>query len=135
MKITRFEELKIWQQGIKITKQIYDVSAKKELSKDFALRDQIRRAVISISANIVEGFEKNNNNEFIRYLKIAKGSVGEVRNHLHIALTISYITIKEFETINQQLKELGKQIGSFISYLTTNRRAHEFNSRTNPPTR
>ncbi len=135
MKITQFEELKIWQQSIKITKQIYDLSFKKEFSKDFALRDQIRRAAISISANIVEGFEKNNNNEFIRYLKIAKGSVGEVRSHLHIALTIVYITIKEFEDTNLQLEELGKQIGSFISYLTTNRRAGEFNRRTNSATR
>lgn len=71
---------------------IYNMAAKKDFSRDFALRDQIRRAIISVSSNIVEGFEKNNNNEFIRYLKIAKGSAGEARNQLYIALAVKYIT-------------------------------------------
>jgi four helix bundle protein len=83
MRITRFEDLKIWQIALKITKEIYEITNKKEFSKDFSLRDQIRRAIISDSSNIVEGFEKNNNNEFIRFLKIAKGSIGEVRNQLY----------------------------------------------------
>jgi four helix bundle protein len=80
MKIQRFEELNIWKLSLLITRIIYDLSAKPNFARDFGLRDQIRRAVISISSNIVEGFEKNNNNEFVRFLKIAKGSVGEVRN-------------------------------------------------------
>jgi four helix bundle protein len=70
MRITKFEDLKIWQIALKITKEIYDITSKKEFSKDFSLRDQIRRAIISVSSNIVEGFEKNNNNEFIRFLNV-----------------------------------------------------------------
>jgi four helix bundle protein len=93
MKIKKFEELNIWKLALKITKEIYDLTAKKEFSRDFKLRDQSRGAVISISSNIVEGFEKNNNNEFIRFLKIAKGSVGETRNQLYIALSVGYITL------------------------------------------
>lgn len=80
MRITKFEDLNIWKLSLEITKEIYDLTSQKEFSRDFCLRDQIRRAVISISSNIAEGFEKNNNNEFIRYLKIAKGSVGETNN-------------------------------------------------------
>ncbi len=72
MKITKFEELNIWKLSLKITKSIYDLTSKKEFVREFGLKDQIRRAVVSISSNIVEGFEKNNNNEFIRYLKINK---------------------------------------------------------------
>jgi len=117
MKINKFEDLKIWQLALKITKEIYDITAKKEFSKDFSLRDQIRRAIVSVSSNIVEGFEKNNNNEFIRFLKIAKGSTGEVRNQLYIALAINYITKNEFDNLNEKLVDLANQIGKLISYL------------------
>jgi len=117
MRINKFEDLKIWQLAIKITKAIYDLTAKKDFSKDFALRDQIRRAIISVSSNIVEGFEKNNNNEFIRFLKIAKGSIGEARNQLYIALAVGYITQDEFKKLNNELVDLANQVGKFISYL------------------
>ena len=118
MIINNFEELPIWKLSLIITKEIYDITFTNKFMKDFSLRDQIRRAVISISSNIVEGFEKNNNNELVRYLKISKGSIGEVRNQLHIALTINYITLQEFNGLNSKLQELGKQIGGFIVYLS-----------------
>ena len=117
MKYRKFEELPIWQEAIKLTKIIYDLSAQKEWGRDFCLRDQIRRAIISVSSNIVEGFEKNNNNEFVRFLKIAKGSVGETRNQLHIALAVGYIIKEEFNRTNQSLEDLANQIGKLISYL------------------
>lgn len=126
MKIHRFEELQIWQDAIGITKLIYDVSATLKFSKDFGLRDQIRRAVVSITSNIVEGFEKNNNNEFIRFLRIAKGSAGEVRNQLHIALVVGYISQEEFDVIAVPLEKLSNQIGAFITYLANKRASGEF---------
>ncbi len=58
MKIQKFEDLNIWKDSLKITKDIYDLTSKKEFSRDFGLRDQIRRAIVSVSSNIVEGFEK-----------------------------------------------------------------------------
>jgi len=117
MKFKKFEELPIWKLALKVTKIIYDLTAKEKFRKDFGLRDQIRRAIISVSSNIVEGFEKSNNNEFIRYLRIAKGSVGEVRNQLYIALATKYITNEEFEETNKMLEELANQIGGLIGYL------------------
>jgi four helix bundle protein len=122
MKIKKFEDLNIWKLSLKITKEVYDLTAKKYFVKDLALLEQIRRAVISISSNIVEDFEKNNNNEFIRFLKIAKGSVGEVRNQLYIALVVNYITQEEFNKINQELENLASQIGGFINYLEKHRK-------------
>ena len=122
MKIIKFEDLNIWKLSLKITKLIYDISANRYFIKDFGLKDQIRRAVVSISSNIVEGFEKNNNNEFIRYLKIAKGSIGEVRNQILIAKEINYISIAEFNNINKLLLDLANQTGSFISYLEKTRK-------------
>lgn len=126
MKIQKFEDLNIWKESLKITKEIYDFTAKEKFSKDFGLRDQIRRAIISVSSNIVEGFEKNNNNEFVRFLKIAKGSAGEVRNQLHIALSIGYITTEEFEKTNNDLQILAAQMGKFIAYLEDKKRNKEF---------
>jgi four helix bundle protein len=117
MKYKKFEELPIWKESLVITKLIYDLSANSKWNRDFGLRDQIRRAVISISSNIVEGFEKNNNNEFVRFLRIAKGSVGEVRNQLRIALTVNHIHEKEFEEVNVKLESLAAQIGGLIIYL------------------
>lgn len=122
MKIQRFEDLNIWKLSLKITKLIYDLTSKDKLSKDFGLRDQLRRAIISVSSNIVEGFEKNNNNEFIRYSRIAKGSVGEVRNQLYMAHEINYITNIEFSDLNTLLLDLANQTGSFISYLIKTRK-------------
>jgi len=126
MKITKFEELNIWKLSLKITKSIYDLTSKKEFIREFALKDQIRRAVVSISSNIVEGFEKNNNNEFIRFLKIAKGSTGEVRNQIYICRDVKYITLNEFKIINDDLQVLANQIGSFIYYLSKKRTNKEF---------
>lgn len=121
MKILKFEDLPIWRLSLSITKKVYDLTSNNKLSRDFGLRDQIRRAVVSISSNIVEGFEKSNNNEFIRYLKIAKGSLGEVRNQLYIALYISYISQKKFDEVNLQLLNLASQIGGLTIYLIKNK--------------
>jgi four helix bundle protein len=129
MKIRKFEELEIWKLSLKITKEIYDLTTKKEFSRDFRLRDQIRGAIISVSSNIVEGFEKNNNNEFIRFLKISKGSVGEVKNQLYIALAVGYITKEEFKKVNDDLEDLAAQIGGFIVYLERKKKNKEFSIR------
>ena len=129
MKITRFEDLEIWKLSLRITKIVYDLTSKGKFSKDFGLRDQIRRAIISVSSNIVEGFEKNNNNEFIRFLKIAKGSAGEVRNQLCIALAVGYITKSEFKSLNKKMIDLANQMGSFVNYLIVKRKNKEFLTR------
>jgi four helix bundle protein len=131
MKIKTFEELKIWKLALEITKEIYDLTNKKKFSKDFKLRDQIRSAIISVSSNIVEGFEKNNNNEFIRFLKIAKGSTGEARNQVYIALIVGYINQKEFNKVNKELENLANQIGKLISYLEKFRKQRKNSQFTN----
>lgn len=129
MKIRKFEDLPIWKKALRLTREVYDLTNKPKFNKDFKLRDQIRGAIISVSSNIVEGFEKNNNNEFIRFLKIAKGSVGEVRNQLFIALAVGYITQAEFDEINKELEDLANQIGGLISYLEKCRSSGQFKIR------
>lgn|SRR3989338_10902498 len=122
MRYKRFEDLPIWQESLRITKLIYDLSGNTKWSKDFKLRDQIRGAMVSVSSCMVEGFEKNNNNEFIRFLRMSKGSAGEVRNQLYIGLTIGYISEKEFDDADVKLQELANQIGGFIVYLDNYRK-------------
>ncbi len=126
MKIRKFEELPIWKLSLLITREIYDITSLPKFSKDFGLRDQLRRAIVSVSSNIVEGFEKNNNNEFIRYLKIAKGSAGEARNQIYIALSATYISESQFNKVNKLLEDLARQIGGFIIYLEKQRQGKQF---------
>lgn len=126
MKIRSFKEMAIWKISINIVKNIYNVTIQDKFSRDYCLRDQIRRASISISSNIAEGFERSNNNEFIYFLKIAKGSVGEVRTQLIIAMEVGYIRREEFYNLEVQLIELANQIGKFISYLRKLRKNNDF---------
>ena len=77
--IERFEDLEIWKLSKNLANQIYDVTTKGKFSQDYVLRDQVRRAAVSIFSNIAEGFERNGNKEFIQFLYIAKASCGEVR--------------------------------------------------------
>lgn len=100
-----------------LTKRIYELTSVGSFAKDYGLCEQIRRAIISVSSNIVEGFEKNNNNEFVRYLKISKGSLGEVRSQLYAAQSIGYLTTLDYQNIDMRLQTLAKQIGVLIRYL------------------
>lgn len=122
MKIVKFEDLEIWKISLLATKLIYDLSSSQKFSKDFGLKDQIRRAIVSVSSNIVEGYEKRSNNEFRRFLLIAKGSTAEVRNQLNIALVVGYINKQEFDKVNKILIELASKIGSLINYLEKSKR-------------
>ena len=126
MKINGFEDLPVWKSAILFLKEIYRITGIGDFSKDWSLKDQIRRASISISSNIVEGFEKSNNNELIRFLLIAKGSLGEVKNQLIIAKEIEYISTDEYAKIRQHADDLSKQIGGFVNYLCDKRKAGEF---------
>lgn len=126
MKIQRFEDLEIWNISIDLTKEIYTLTNEKYFRLDFGLKDQLRRAAVSISSNIAEGFERNNNNEFIRFLKISKGSAGEVRSQLYVARGVGFIDLKQFDSLNEKLLSLSNQIGEFIGYLENARRDKKF---------
>lgn len=117
MKIEKFEDLQIWKISIVLAKEIYLITSLNIFSKDYSFRDQIRRAVVSISSNIAEGFERNNNNEFIQFLKIAKGSIGEVRTQLYIAVEIKYLDKQKYIILNEQFYDLSCQVGKLLSYL------------------
>jgi four helix bundle protein len=112
--ILKFEEMERWQKARTIAKTVYLLSEKEKFSRDYGLRDQIRRASVSIMSNIAEGFERGTNKEIIQFLYIAKGSSGEVRTQLYIAFDLGYINKDEFENLSAELLALSKQISGFI---------------------
>ncbi len=118
-KIEKFEDLKVWQKSREINLKIYQLSNKGVFAKDFGLRDQIRRASISILSNIAEGFERNGNKEFGQFLSIAKASAGEVRSQLYIAKDLEYVSDAEFTEVVNGLLEISKMINGLMSYLKT----------------
>ena len=85
-KIEKFEDIQSWQKARTLTKEIYGVTLTGAFAKDFGLRDQIRRAAVSILSNIAEGFERGGDKEFLQFMAIAKGSAGELRAQLYVAL-------------------------------------------------
>jgi four helix bundle protein len=124
--ILKFEEMERWQKARTIAKTVYLLSEKEKFSRDYGLRDQIRRASVSIMSNIAEGFERGTNKEFIQFLYIAKGSSGEVRTQLYIAFDLGYINKVEFENLSAELLALSKQISGFIKYLkSSNLKGHK----------
>jgi four helix bundle protein len=99
MPVKQFEDLEVWRDARRLTQAIYRLTRAEKFSKDFALRDQIQRATISIMSNIAEGFERGGNQEFCQFLYIAKGSCGEVRSQLYIALDQSYVSRNELDQL------------------------------------
>jgi four helix bundle protein len=115
--ILRFEDIDGWKRARELTKEIYRVSGNGEFARDFGLVNQIKRASVSIMSNVAEGFERSGNNEFRNFLSIAKGSAGEVRSQLYVALDQNYIFQSEFDSIYYMADETGKTIGAFMKYL------------------
>ena len=115
--IERFEDIKAWQAARDLVAVVYRVSGRGKFEKDFGLRDQIRRASVSVMSNIAEGFERGSDKEFCRFLYIAKGSAGEVRSHLFVALDLGYLTSDEFDDLRARAEEVAKALSGFITYL------------------
>lgn len=115
----KFEELNVWVKSKELSIMIYQVTNEERINKDFGLRDQLRRASISIVSNIAEGFERNGNKEFIHFLCLAKGSAGEIRAQLIIAYELQYISESNFTTLNEMVIEVSKMLSGLINYLKT----------------
>lgn len=115
--ITRFEEIHAWQTARQLTNLVYELSDRGEFAKDFGLKDQIRRASVSVMSNIAEGFESHTQPLFINYLGRAKASAGEVRSQLYIALDKGYITREQFDKAYELADKASRQIYRFMVYL------------------
>jgi len=116
-KIERFEDIEAWQKARELTSAIYEVSDRGPLAKDYGLRDQMRRASVSIMSNIAEGFERGGNKELNQFVAQAKGSCGEVRAQLYVALDRKYVDEEGFEKLSNMAIEISRMLAGFIRYL------------------
>ena len=121
-KFNSFEEIISWKKSREFNLKIYRITENQYFKKDFDLTRQIRRASISVSSNIAEGFERNTDKEFIYFLYVAKASAGEVRSQIYLALDLNYISIEISENLLNDITEISKLLGGFIKYLETNKK-------------
>ena len=118
----RFEELHAWQSARDLVKLIYDATKQPDFSRDFALRDQVRRAAISIMSNVAEGFGSDSDAEFVRFLGYARRSVSEMQSQLYAALDQGYISSEQFDEAYSQANITERQINALIGYLARPKR-------------
>jgi four helix bundle protein len=116
-RIERFEDIEAWKKARRLTKLIYDASGVGKFGADYALKDQIRRAAISTMSNIAEGFERGGDQEFLHYLAIAKGSCGEVRSQLYVALDQGYLNEEGFRRLAGEAETISRLIAGLMNYL------------------
>lgn len=117
MKVERFEDLVIWQQARKLSKEVYEITRSGDFRYDSRFVQQIRAAVGSVMDNIAEGFERDGNKEFVQFLYIAKGSCGEVRSQLYRAFDAQFINEETFTRMLNESLSLNKGILNFIKSL------------------
>lgn len=113
-KIEKFEDLLVWQKAEILALAVYKIF---KTSSDYSFRDQIQRAAVSIMNNIAEGYERKGNKEYSRFLFMAKGSCGEVRSMLHLALKLGYISRENYNSLSQQTIEISKMLYGLIKKL------------------
>jgi four helix bundle protein len=128
-RIEGFEDLEAWQIARRLARDLFAASSKGHFATDYILRDQARRAAVSVLSNIAEGFERGGNQELIHFLSIAKGSAGELRSQLFVASDSGYIDSKQFSELHALARQVGRKLGALISYLRkSGMRGSKFNN-------
>ncbi len=117
--IYKFEQIEAWKTARTLTNLIYTLTDVEPFSRDFGLRDQIRRASVSVMSNIAEGFESHTQALFIKHLGYARGSAAEVRSQLYVALDRGYISKSDFDDAFNLADKAARQISRFMAYLET----------------
>lgn len=123
-KIERFEDFIAWRKARELTGKIYALTETGRLSKDYGLRDQLRRSAVSIMANIAEGFERGRPSEFHQFLSVAKASCAEFRSHLYVAWDVKYLESREFEELKSEAEELARVLGGLRASTERRRNSH-----------
>jgi four helix bundle protein len=116
-RIERFEDIEAWQKARELTKAVYSETNKGRFSKDYGLREQIRRASVSVMSNIAEGFERGGDKEFVQFLAIAKGSAAETRSQLYAAFDQDYIKQDSFDRLAELTIEVSRMLAGLMKYL------------------
>lgn len=121
--IYKFEDLECWSIARSICREVYDISRSGPFASDFALKDQMRRAAISIMSNIAEGFHSGGNKEKVRFLRYARRSAAEVKCQLYAAFDQGYISESELKNFHHSLDICSGKISALVNYLQKSNRA------------
>lgn len=131
---TRFEDIEGWRKARELTRDVYRVTAGGDFGRDFGLRDQIRRASVSIMANVAEGFGRGGNKEFIAFLSTARGSCAEVKSHLYVALDAGLLNQGTFDALFVRASETEGLVSGLMKYLAASEaRGRKFAPRNREP--
>jgi four helix bundle protein len=122
MKIEKFEDLDIWKKSIELYVDVYKTIENSGLKNDFSAKDQLKRATLSISNNIAEGFEYENNLQFVRFLRYSKGSAGEIRNMITAFEMTKQISKDQHDKLIEKTVEISKNIKGFMKYLANSKK-------------
>jgi len=125
--IKRFEDLECWQAARELTKYVYKLTKKEKFSRDFGLVNQIRESSISSMGNTAEGFHRNSNKDFMRFLSYSRSSIAETVSHSYVAYDQEYIDDSELEEVKQLADIAWKKSNNFISYLNRTRKTNKTN--------
>ena len=112
--------MEVWQMGMKLCSDVYQLTTQSGFDKDFGLRDQVRRSAVSIPSNIAEGFDRESVRQFAYFLMVAKGSAGELKTQILIAENLGYINEDQQKNISICIESICKQIRGLIKYLNKN---------------
>jgi len=115
--VKSFEDLLVWQKSIELVKRVYLLTLSAKFAKDYGLKDQLRRAAVSIPTNIAEGYERSSRKEYMQYLNVAKGSAGEVRSLLRVALEIGYLDQSEHDSMRAEVTKISSFLANQIKSL------------------
>lgn len=118
MKVTRFEDLDVWQKAREIVNLVYNTTGNSRFAKDYSLKDQMRRAAVSLMANIAEGFSRKSDKEFGQFLFIAKSSAAELQSHAYVALDQKFISEPEFKLLYAEIDHECRMISNLIKHLS-----------------
>jgi len=116
----RFEDLGVWQEARELVRRVYEVTALSSFRRDMVLSDQMRKAALSVMANIAEGFERKTNRDFARFLVQARGSTSELQSHLYVALDQRYIDEACFSDLYAKCDRISRMLHRLITYLHAN---------------
>ncbi|HEX8213350.1 MAG TPA: four helix bundle protein [Longimicrobium sp.] len=117
MKITRFEDLLVWQKSRSLAVAVYQITGTGSFARDFGLRDQVRRAAVSVMSNIAEGFGRYSRPEVRRFVTIARGSLAEVQSQLYLARDLDYLTEADHRSLNTRCTEVARMLAALRTSL------------------
>lgn len=116
-KVKKFEDVIAWQKVRELVKMVYEMTREGDFTRDFSLKDQIRRAAVSVMSNIAEGFSRQTDKEFVQFLYIARGSISEIQSQLYVAFDLGYVEVQEFNKAYELSSEIARLLTGLIRYL------------------